>query len=169
MDTKHPILIATLLIVMAQGSSVSVANQPIDFEKAEQYKQQGKFNKANWIYFASLKNNTNVTESHYGLADSFYRNGQNDEALHRIEKVLNLDSNHVQALKLRSRIYVHQRHWEEALNDLELMQSLGDNSSELFMSLESVHSALGNLQAANLALRAAQQRLRDNYAEITKQ
>lgn len=164
MDKKHLKPIVVLCFIMLQGLSVSHANNEIDFSKAEQYKKQGKYNKANWIYFASLENKTNITEAHYGLAESAYRKRNYKGALKRIHQVLKRDKNHSKALSLRSHISIQQQQWQKALDDIEQLQALGQDSAEMYMQLDAIYSALGDRDAANAALNTYKQKQRSANA-----
>ena len=163
MNIKHIRKWALLLIMILQYSGVLHADNEIDFDQAEQYKKEGNYNKANWIYFSALRKNINVKEAHYGLADSYFRKGEYKLALKEIKQIFKKDKNHVKALSLRSHVFLQQQKWQKALNDIEQLQSLGHDDAELYMQLDLIYSALGDHASAKAALRAYQQKQRVGF------
>jgi len=121
-----------------------------DFARAEEYLEQGKLDKANWIYFSSLDKNERIDEAHLGLAKSMWHAKKYAASLQYVNKYLDSHPDNREALLLRSQLYILLQQWENAVADIKRL-SPGEDNPNLFLLL---NIAYENLDQRDLAKQA---------------
>lgn len=120
-----------------------------EFSQAEEYLNQGKLNKANWIYYSSLNNNVRTDEAHMGLAKSMIQAGKYDAALQHINMYLETNTNSNEALKLRSQIFVLTQQWASAVADIK--RTVPTDDADMYMLLNIAYQKLDQPELAKQA------------------
>lgn len=138
-----------LLYATVYASSLMAAKVDI-FPQASKLKATGHYSKANYYYYRAIDENSNVDEALYQLSDSLYKSGNVNKALEYLSFLLKKVPTHEQGLLLRSRIHIHQKHYSEALGDVEQLEKYNP-SPDVYMLLDSVHTAMGNKISAQKA------------------
>lgn len=159
-------LLKKVLFVSFYLTAFSVfASDTADFIEAAKLKSNGQYSQANYYYYKAIDERVNVEEALYQLSDSFYQAGNFEQASNNLALLLQKTAGHSQGLLLRSRIYIHQKQYSNALVDLQQLEKT-DPSANVYRLLDSVYNAIGDKPLAEKSKNKYQELIKQEQAEL---
>lgn len=100
-------------------------------------------------YQIELKNNPESVIARTKLARCYLRKGYKSATLNMVDEAIALAPNNVEALILKSKLYIWNDQIEDAVVILNKVQLLSPNNIEAYTDLASIYNNIGETQAAD--------------------
>ena len=106
-----------------------------------------------------MKNKQDI-EALYGIAEIERRKGKMSASLARLNSLLEVYPENIEALMMRVRINRKQQHYQKALDDLLVAERVDAENPDVHATLNSVYKLMGN--------KARSEKAANRHAEILK-
>ena len=131
--------------------------------------KQGKFSDALSILRNAVNGGLVDSDLYYLMAECLLKleSANTNEALHELDRAINLNANSVSARTLRGKLVLDGGRASEALPDLELANRLDPDSRAVLYNLARAYRALGRDSEAQSLFRKLQAQTADTFNEFT--
>lgn len=136
--------IVKFFLIYAIAGLMCVNASPTNTEIAEQYQREGNQFKALYYYQLAYSQNKNDTDALYGISNIEFRKTKYDHAIKRLDTLLSIDSQNVQALILRGKSYAAQNQWQNAIIDLTMAERISPKNLNIQTTLDSIYTSMGD-------------------------
>ena len=113
--------------------------------EAFELKRQGYYKQAIELYYKLLSETDDNVEILTELADLYYLMKNNKKSVHYIDKVLEIEPNHVQCLKILKKIYEQQQEFDSAIDIAKRICNI-DSSKESVSEILEILYRQGNYE-----------------------
>ncbi len=153
MDKKKLIIIiigAILLLSVIVGIGVSRHKSPYEHQLSLAYKylEEGNYQEAILAFTKAIEIDSNKTEAYLGRAESYIKNGDDNEsltlALKDYEKVIELEETNAEGYLGAADVYIRQGEYEKALEILKLGLEKTNNDKKIAEKISELES--GNIK-----------------------